>query len=346
MPAMARQRIDGPVLRTLLQSAGLFGADLAGQAAALASAYPRIAGRNLFAEFELGAGIVPSGFGLGLPWGEYDRYLVRDHWFLETPEGRAITAALAADPFAADHQVYLNLLSDDDPDWIEYDIDAGRIDPAPFVFFRPPSRFLNLSEPEQATELCGLLPEAQGDFHRLLERLLALGPVGMYRVGVAAQRGANWWRAILTNLDAGQAAAALTGLGAKDFERPIDLAVEFYGARADAPGARFALSVDVKAGRIAAADVEFAYAFRISDLEERTAAFDALVQRLTEANLLTPPAAAWTSANCVRGVPASAGGLRVQLHHLKQRYFGPNHLRAKAYLHLEMVEEPALEPAS
>ena len=346
MRAMAHQRVDGPALRTQLQGAGLFGADLASQAGALAAAYPRIAGRNLFAEFELGAEVVPSGFGLGLPWGEYDRYLVRDHWFLETPAGRAITGALAADPFAADNRAYLNLLSDDDPDWIEYDIAGGRIDPTPFVFFRPPSRFLNLSSPQQAGELCGLLPEAGGDFHRLLERMIAPGAIGMYRVGAAAQRGSDWWRAILTNLDAQQVGAALADLGARDFKRPIDLADEFYAGRADAPGARFALSVDVNAGRITAADVEFAYAFRVSDLDDRAAAFDALVRRLAAEGLLTPQAAAWTSANCIRQVSGPAGGLRVQLHHLKQRFFGPNHLRAKAYLHLEMVGEPTLEPAS
>ncbi len=63
--------------------------------------------------------------------------------------------------------------------------------------------------------------------------------------------------------------------------------------------------------------------------------------------LLTPEAATWTSANCVRELRGPGGnGLQVRLHHLKQRYFGPHHLRAKAYLHLEMVGEPMLEAAS
>jgi hypothetical protein len=318
-------------------------------AARLAARYPAVVRRNLFVEYELGPDRTPSGFGLGLPWGQYDSWISRDHGFLKTPIGRAVAAAMADDPFMDDNALYLNLFSDDDPDWIEYDIDGGVLGEAPFVFFRPPSRLRALTRPDQVRTLCGLIPGAPpgGDFAVLLDILLKHGPAGLYRVGRSRRRGEGWWRAIVTELDHAQVAAVLRRFGAADYEAPLDLATAFYEGRADRPGARFALSIDVTGAAVTALDVECPYLMRIGEPQARIEPLTELLAGLTRLGTLSPAMAAWLGAQVSRDVtaPDLAKGLRVQLRHLKHRFLGAPHLRAKAYVHLQLAPAAALAEA-
>lgn len=346
MGVLGPSRIDRAALSELLQLAGLFDHDLSVQVARLAGGFPVAVRRDLFVEFELGERRIPSGFGVGFADGLYDRYLANDHWFPESSTGRAIEDARSQDPFASDHAVYLNVLGDDDPDWIEYDIANGRIDLTPFVFFRPPSRFQLISTSEQAQRLCELLPDAApgGEFAALLEVLIRLGPAGMYRVGRASQRGAGWWRVIISQLRDGQVVAALRSRGAIGFEKPLELARMFYADRADVPGAIFALSVDVQDGRISAMDVECPYFLRVGDMALRNVAFEELIAQSARSGILSAASADWLASNgCCRDVVATAarGAMRVRAHHMKYRFLGAPHLRTKFYLHLEMTDPRA-----
>ena len=233
MGASGYARVDQAALAELLQVSQLFDQDLSFEVARLAGCFPAVVRRNMFVEYELGERRVPSGFGLGFPWGLRDRYIATDHWFPRTGVGRAIESALSADPFVSDHAVYLNLLSDDDPDWVEYDIVEGRLDMAPVVFVRPPSRFRTISTREHVRSLCELLPGASpgGEFAGMLDVLVGLGPAGIYRVGLAQQRGQGWWRALITNLRDDQVAVALGSRGATDFEELLELARMLYFER-------------------------------------------------------------------------------------------------------------------
>ena len=342
---MGGRRGGAAELAALLRSAGLFDETLALAAARLAARYPAVVRRNLFVEYELGAEPTPSGFGLGLPWGHYDGWISAGHGFLRTTTGRAVGAAMADDPFTDDHAVYLNLFSDDDPDWIEYDIDVGTLGDAPFVFFRAPSRLRALTGEGQVRALCGLIPGAPqgGDFAVLLETLLQQGPVGLYRLGRSRRRGEGWWRAILTELERDQVAAALRRFGAADYEAPLALAAAFYEGRVDTPGARFALSVDVKDAAITALDVEGPYLMRIGGPQVRAGALTDYLGGLAQLGTLNPAMAAWLGAQVRREViaPDMRNGLQVQLRHLKQRFLGAPHLRTKAYLHIEVTPMPA-----
>lgn len=344
-------RIDHVALQELLNHAGLLEKDLSLQAARCARHFPAVVGRDMFVEYELGENRIASGFGLGFQHGLYDHYIATDHWFLKSSVGGAIETALSADPFKSDHEVYLNILSDGDPDWVEYDIDQGRLDETPFVFFRLPSRFQLISTPDQARGVCELLPDAgrNEQFATLLALLVGMGPAAMYRVGRAKQRGTGWWRAIISYLREDQVVAALLSLGASDFEAPLALARELYAGRADKPGACFALSIDVQDGGITAVDVECPYLFRLGDPAVRNSAFTDLAMQLVRHGTLSPATGDWLTSNgCCREIiaPQSGARMQVRVHHLKFRFLGSPHLRTKVYLHLEMTAPPAVESAA
>jgi len=341
--------LDGTILTDLLERSGLFESDLATQAGKLSGQFPAAVERNIFLEFELREDPVPAGFGLGFPAGILDHYAATNHWFLQSPTGRAIEDAMSEDPFAADHLVHLNLFNDPDPDWIEYDVIGDRLEPSPFVFFRLPSRFRTISTSQQARALGELLPSnpPSSEFIGLLDALLANGPVVIYRVGVSRRRGPAWWRAIVTNLSKDQVAAVLSARGGCDFGEPLAIARGLYAGRIDTPGACFALSIDVHEGRISALDVECPYLFRISDRLVRSTAARDLLHNLARIGILSAKARDWLSDRCCMevGTESLARSLRISLHHLKYRFFGSPSLRTKAYFHLEMIEPAELEVA-
>jgi hypothetical protein len=330
-------------LAELLQTAGLLNGGLAAQAARLAEGFPATTQRNMFLEYELALQPVPAGYGLGFQPGVLDYFVATDHGFLKTPAGRAIQIARAENPFTPDLAVDLSYGSDSDPDWIEYDIDGGRIDLTPFVFFRFPSRLQTISTSRQARTLCSMLPgrARTGEFAALLDRLLRLGPVAMYRVGVARRRGKDWWRAILSCLTEDQVTLALTGIGAQDLARPLEIARAFYAGQNHTPGACFALSIDVREDNVSGIDVECPYFFRIDDLSKREAALGILLQQSSEAGIISARVADWLAAYACRDVLAedSQHPLRVMLHHLKYRALGSPHRRTKAYLHLKLTDD-------
>lgn len=334
-------RINRSALGELLELSRLFDKELALRVAELGGRFPASAGHNMFLECELREAPTPAGFGLGFLPGTLDHYAVRNHWFPKSPTGRAIKVALSDDPFASDHAVYLNLLSDSDPDWIEYDIENRQINLTPFVFFRLPSRYQTICTREQARSLCETLPGglANGEFAQILGALVDLAPVGMYRVGVARQRGKVWWRAIITDLQEGQVSTALSHQGATDFSKTLEIARKFYTGRADTPGACFALSIDIDDNRILAMDVECPYLFRIKDVSVRKLAFQAMLAQLAEAGCISTQMENWLAECCCRDVVSrdSLRQLRVMVHHLKFRFLGFPHLRTKAYFHLEMT---------
>ncbi len=342
---MAGTSIDRAALAALLDASGLFDTALAADAAKLGGQFPAAVERNIFLECELAERASPAGFGLGFSPGDLDLYLARGGSFGSSPAGQAVEAALAADPFAADHAAYLNLLGDSDPDWVEYDIADRCIDPTPFIFFRLPSRFRVLTAPRQARDLCRILPGASdsGEFADLLDVLVALGRVNAYRIGVAQRRGQGWWRAIISNLHEDQVSAALTARGATDFERPLRRVRDFYATRIDNPGACFALSIDIQDDRIVAMDVETPYLFRIGNHAIRTTAFRDLLTTLAEDGIMPGSTATWLAGYCCRdvSVPGTARHLRVMVHHLKVRFLGSPHLRTKGYFHLDMADGAA-----
>lgn len=335
MHMLTDQRIDASRLRGLLTASGLLDPGLSVDAAQLAGAFPDFTGADLFLEYDLGRHPIASGFGIGFPSGALDECIAFNHPFLETPEGQAVMSAFEADVFASDRAIYLDLFGDPDPDWIEYDIAEGHLDRAPFVFFRPPSRFRELQHAEQATAFCALAPDALGGggFARLLDRLLARAPLLPYRVGRADRRGPNWRRVILTRLTRDQVEDCLAD---EDFDlrAALDASEAFY-EHADTPGALYALSIDVVEGEVVALDVECAFLFRIADPGVSARAFDALAERLAAADIIAPAVAVWLSDNRFRIVsdPRTSGELIVQIHHLKHRIIGPGRPRTKAYLH-------------
>ena len=342
---LAPSWIDQKGLKNLLGASGLVDPALAQQVGILAGRFPAPVQRDLFLEFEFGDEAVPAGFGLGFPAGALDRFRALQHPFLTSALGQSLEAAFADDPFAADHREHLNLFGDPDPDWVEYDVSNGRIDATPFVFFRLPSRLRRLANAQEVRALCAILPgEAEnGDFERLLNRIVALGPASPYRIGVARSRGAGWWRAIVTDLDREQVVVALEGLGASDYKGPLGPALRLYEQGMDRSGARFALSVDVLDDRITAVDVECPFLFRIADPEARAGPLSNYVREIADLGIVSRAAAAWIRDNVVRDVTLPQGGtsLKIMLHHLKFRLFGQPHLRTKAYLHLSLTSDPA-----
>lgn len=332
--------IDGGALHSLLAASGLVDVALAAQVGELAGEFPAIVERNLFLEFELSDCAAPAGFGFGFPAGALDRLRAVDHAFLLSPRGRPLRAALADDPFAADHCEHLNLFGDADPDWVEYDISDGRLAEVPFVFFRLPSRFRQVSQPAEVAGLCAALPGgASGDFEALMQSITLQGPAAPYRIGVARGRGFGWWRAIITELGVGQVQAALEGLEPLIDVRPLEAAAQFYASAMDQSGARFALSVDIQDGRVTAVDVECPYLFRVADPCARRAPLIAFLQEIVAAGLVSHSVAGWIADQAVRELAATCSqpGLRSQLHHLKFRLFGEPRPRIKAYLLLELL---------
>jgi hypothetical protein len=329
----------------LLELTGLCDRTWARRVAEVAGRFPAVTERNMFLEYELGNRPVLAGLGLGFGPGVLSRYALTRHSFYRTPTGRAVDAALADDPFAADRAAYLDLLQDPDPDWIEYDVDEKQISLQPFVFFRPPSRFLTIATRKQTRSLCRIIPgaSATGEFARLLNALIALTPARIYRVGLARQRGQGWWRGIIAALSRDQVVAALRSQGATGFERTLDLMRDFYRVRADTPGSQFSLSVDVEGDRITAIDVECPYLFRIGDISARKSAFKELLAHRPAVGTISPRTASWLSKYCCKEVVSSESSrrLRVMVHHLKFRFLGSPHLRTKAYLHLGISAQPA-----
>lgn len=335
--------IDGGALRSLLAASGLVDPALAAQVGRLAGEFPATVQRNLFLEFEFADRAVPAGFGLGFSAGALDRLRAVDHAFLSSPRGQLLRAALADDPFAADHREHLNLFGDADPDWVEYDITDNRLAEVPFVFFRLPSRFCRVSQPAEAPGLCAALPKgAVGDFEALLQRILLQGPAAPYRIGVARGRGLGWWRAIITELGVEQVQAALEGLTTLIDAAPLQAAARFYARAMDQSGARFALSVDIQDGRVTAVDVECPYLFRVGDPSARAAPLAAYLHEIVASGLVSPSVAGWIADQAVRELapPCGGPGLRTQLHHLKFRLVGEPRLRTKAYLLLELLPGP------
>ena len=336
--------IDQDALTRLLGASGLVDPAFAEQAGALAGRFPTRVQHDLFLEFEFGDQAVAAGFGLGFPAGALDRFRALQHPFLTTALGQSLEAAFADDPFAADHRDHLNLFGDPDPDWVEYDVSEGRIDPTPFVFFRLPSRLRRLTSVEEVRALSVLLPGGAetGDFERLLERVVSLGSASPYRIGVARSRGAGWWRAIVTDLDREQVVVALKGLGADDPEGPLRPASRLYERAMDRSGACFALSIDVLDGRITAVDVECPFLFRIADPTARGGPLSDYVRDIADLGIVSGATAAWIQDNVVRDVTLPDGGasLKIMLHHLKFRLFGQPRLRTKAYLHLGLAFDP------
>jgi hypothetical protein len=339
-------RVDRIALGELLESAALLGQDLAARVAYLSGQFPAAAERNMFLEYELLEQPIAAGFGLGFLPGILDYYIATDHWFLKSSAGCAIAIALSDDPFASDHATYLNLLSDTDPDWIEYDIAKTQVALTPFVFFRLPSRHRTICTPEQVRSLCEILPAgtANEQFALILMALIGFGPTKMYRVGVARQRGKAWWRAIITDLHVDQVVAVLSSQGGTDFRKPLEVARELYAGRADAPGACFALSIDIEDARISAIDVECPYLFRINDISVRKATLKAFLAQSVTAGAIHPRIATWLAEYCCKDVISndSRRQLRVMVHHLKCRFLGSPHLRTKAYLHLDMTAHSPL----
>ncbi|OYX46860.1 MAG: hypothetical protein B7Y97_13130 [Sphingomonas sp. 32-66-10] len=325
---------DGEALAGLFTASGLFTAELAQAAGALAGAYPAIVEHDLFLEFELGRTPVVSGFGVGFPAGAIDALVLRRSPFWGSGVGRALSEALAPNPFAEDERVYLNLWGDDDPDWVEHDVADGSLEAAPFVFFRPPSRFRWLERESDVRAFASLLPTAGEELAHLIAALAALGPVGVYRIGLARSRPGGFCRAILTGLTAEQAAAGVAGVGGRGFEAPIAAAAAFYAQAMDTEGACFALSVDICNGAVTAVDVEAPYLRRAGDLDRRAAAF----AHYAIAMQWPPEASAWLAAQVARRVHTPHGGLDVRLQHLKHRLFGEPHGRLKAYLHLQRAQ--------
>ena len=346
-PADSRLRMDGATLGELLCSAGLLDRSLAGQTGRLAGRFPAALQRDMFLEYEFAERPVAAGFGLGFAAGPLDHYAATRHWFLRTATGRAIRTALADDPFAADSKVHLNLFGDPDPDCVEYDIPEGRLDTAPFVFFRVPRRFAVTTTPAEVRDLCGAFPEDMetAAFAELLGQLVAIGPASVYRIGVSRRRGAGWWRAIITNLSVDQVTDAVERRGVTDSAIPLGLATRLYEGRLDNPGACFALSVDLYAGRITAIDVECPYLFRIAGREARAGAVAELADGLQAAGLASPQVASWIVENCFRYVDLGGDrqALGITAHHLKFRLFGSPHFRMKAYLHIGMTEAGQVE---
>ena len=314
----------------------MFNEGLARQAARLTERFPTGVQQDIFLEFELGQQAAPAGFGLGLTAGELDHYRVVRHPFLRTSTGRAIESAFAQDPFAADHVLHLNLFGDADPDWIEYDIAFGKLDTAPFVFFRMPSRFARITNAEEVEGLCALLPgPATGSgFEQLLLHIAGAGAFCPYRIGLSARRGPDWWRAIISDLTADQVAIAAEYLNCSPPCELLRAACGLYDRAMDCPGARFSLSVDVTGGQIMALDVETPFLFRIEDPAARAAPFAEYVGRLTEMDLASSWTADWLNDNLFRVLrsPDGRAGLRILLHHLKFRLFGAPYLRTKAYV--------------
>jgi hypothetical protein len=343
-------RLNRAALGEMLELSGLFDRELAVRVADLGGRFPAITERNMFLEYELREAPTPAGFGLGFLPGLLDHYRSRNHWFPNSPTGCAIEVALSDDPFASDHAVYLNLLSDSDPDWIEYDIENRQINPTPFVFFRFPSRYRTICTRKQARNLCETLPEgmASGEFSRMLGALVDLAPACMYRVGVARQRGRTRWRAIITGLREVQVSTALRDQRATDFSKPLEFARMFYAGRVDAPGACFALSIDIDTNRILAMDVECPYLFRIKDFSVRNLAFKELLAQLGEAGSISAQMENWLGEHCCMDLVSknSLRQLRVMLHHLKFRFLGSPHLRIKAYFHLDMTNYCAKDAVS
>lgn len=348
--SLNRSLVDRDALTELLEASGLVEQALAQQVGLLAGRFPALVQRDLFLEFEFEEEAVPAGFGLGFSAGTLDHFRVVRHPFLTTALGRSLEAAFADDPFAADHREHLNLFGDSDPDWVEYDVCEGRVAATPFVFFRLPSRLRCLAGPEDVRELCAILPgrATNGDFERLLDRIVAGGSACPYRIGVAKSRGAGWWRAIITDIDCEQVVAALEGLGADNYRGPLELASRLYQRGMDRPGACFALSIDVHDDRITAVDVECPFLFRIADPNARAGPLSHYAREITAIGILSAATAAWIEENVVRDVTMPHGGpsLRIMLHHLKFRLFGEPHLRTKAYLHLGLGSDPVATPSA
>ena len=341
---LAQFQVNGELLAKLLQLAGLCERKLALNIAAHASQFPAVTGRNFFLEYELFEKPVPAGFGLGFRPGVIDQYLGTEHWLFKTAAGKAIAKALTNDPFASDHATYLNVVSDSDPDWIEYDIAGEHVDPTPFIFFRFPSRFRTIRALEEAQGLYETLPTGagHGDFARVLQALVDSGPAEMYRLGIAPQRGRDWWRVIITFLTHEQVTAALQTAGAGDFEISLECALDFYVAYGNHPGALFALSLDIRNLEITAMDVECPYLFRVKDPALRETGFKKFNQELVQSGLMAGHTADWLCDYCVKDVMVEEfpSRLRITLHHLKQRFLGNPHLRTKAYFLLELLSNP------
>lgn len=339
-----RSAIDGAALAKLIQVSGLLDGTLALGVGEIAGRFPEPVQSNLFLEFEFAEGPVPAGFGLGFEAGLLDYYRVVRDPFLSSAQGQSLQTALARDPFAADHREHLNLFGDRDPDWVEFDIADALIAPTPFVFFRLPSRFRNVSDAAEVSALCAILPGQAlgGEFSRLLDRIVAVAPACPYRIGVARSRGAGWWRAIMTNLNRRQVEAALTDLDADGLDGVLAPAARLYDRWMDSPGACYALSIDVNDNRVTAVDVECPYLFRVADAKARVKPLGDYALEIAGSGLVSPANAAWISGNAVRDVGSSQvnSTLRIMLHHLKFRLFGVPRLRAKAYLHLCLVAEP------
>lgn len=331
-------------LTQLLAGSGLVDHNLALQAGALAGRFPAPVQSDLFLEFEFGEEAVPAGFGLGFSAGALDRFRAIQHPFLTTALGQSLEAAFADDPFAADHHEYLNLFGDPDPDWVEYDVSKGCLDATPFVFFRLPSRFRQLAGAQEVHALCAVFPgpAASDDFERLLNRIVVLGPISPYRIGVARSRGPGWWRAIITDLVLEQVVVALESLGAADAKELLEPASRLYEQGMDRSGACFALSIDVLDNRITAVDVECPFLFRIADPGARAGPLSSYVREMTDLGIMSEPTAAWIMDNVVRDViqPQDGTSLKILLHHLKFRLFGQPHMRTKAYLHLGLTPSP------
>ena len=340
-------RIRPGVLSELLEVSGLVTQPLAQQAGQLAGRFPSVVQGDLFLEFEFGEEAVAAGFGIGFSAGTLDHFRVVQHAFLATTEGRSLEAAFADDPFEADHREHLNLFGDADPDWVEYDVSDGLIDPTPFVFFRVPSRLRRIASSDDVHDLCATLPGrgANADFESLLNRILTSGPAFPYRVGVARSRGPRWWRAIISGIDRDQVVAAIEVFETEGAEGLLEPAARLYEHGMDQPGACFALSIDAEGDRITAVDVECPYLFRISDPDARRVPFFDYSTEIVASGIVSAANAAWMNDQVFRDValPKGDASLRILLHHLKFRLIGEPYLRTKAYLHLGLTagSEPA-----
>jgi len=339
-----RDRVGRTALAELLETGGLCGARLCTRVAARASKFPTIVQRNIFLEYELSAFPAVAGMGVGFPAGVLEEYAVTNRAFLQGATGLAIQAAMSNDPFAKDHEAYVNARSDRDPDWVEYDVSGDEIEKTPFVFFRSPSRHRTIRSRSQINQVCQLLAVApSAEFAILLRALVDSGPIVLYRVGVAHHRGPGWRRLLISHLCKSATLLALTWIGSIEFARVIEASEAFYGTRADAPGALYSLSLDVNGGQLSALDVECPYLFRVKSSSHRSEPFRAYLDLLVSTGHIDVNAAHWLSHFCTRTIDSGdrKSALSVSVHHLKHRLMGEPRGRAKAYLHLEALRGAA-----
>ncbi len=324
-----------------LVSAGLLTSRQRAELLRHAAGFPALPAHRLFLEYRVGTHLSLEGYGHG-----FDAQTIRQlgAWDQGFTAIGPLRTALDGDPFARDRRRYLDTTADDDPNWIEYDVDGGRLSDVPGVFFGFPARFRSMSDPERARALEARLdpllrrPGSGGaSFWDLLDALIesksaGATPVGLYRFGLCARRRPDWARVVLNGISGEEFDSAGRRLAMAVEQEPLRWVVRHLAGLGNTDP-HIAASVGVIGGTVDAIDVECPFFNRVSDDEERRAQVAEFCGLLVDRGLVAGSVADTLARAAALRIDPSDGPTRalLLLDHFKFGMAGSTSGRVKVY---------------